>query len=240
MASPVRDCIPSDTTLAALPAVFGGTAREAADPSSQPGDRLRRLRNRLGLSTRKVAECSREVARRQGSAEFAISHARMVQIENGGSAPSIYKLFSLSAIYGVAVGELLSFYVREDEPARLHLAMGHAATHLAALEHLHEPGFRYGYIGLSDVTMSPLIRPGATVQIDTTQKVEPRAEYRNEYERPVYFLETREGYLCSWCEMASGRLLAIPHPLSPARTRTFAYPAEVDVVGRVTAVTSRI
>ncbi len=194
----------------------------------------------MGLTTRKVAELSQTIAREHGSPEFAISHARLVQIERDGSAPSVEKLFSLSAIYGVAIGDLLGLYLNLAAHVRFHSAMQHDATHLTAMEQFHEPGLRYGLIGLSDFTMSPLIRPGATVQIDTTQRMVRRAECRNEHERPVYFLETREGFLCSWCDLVSGRLVAIPHPQSPCSTQIFAFPTEVDVVGRVVAVTSRL
>src|SRR5262245_27139707 len=45
----------------------------------KPGESLRRLRMRLGLSTRRVAELSRTVAAKHGSSDFSISHARLVQ-----------------------------------------------------------------------------------------------------------------------------------------------------------------
>src|SRR5947207_12170026 len=77
---------------------------------AKPGDSLRRLRMRLGLSTRRVAELSRTVATEQGSSDFSISHARLVQIENDDSIPSIHKLFTLSSVYGVSVQELFSVY----------------------------------------------------------------------------------------------------------------------------------
>src|SRR4051794_40020541 len=152
MASPVRDCFPSTTILQPLPARAGAVRVEDAGPQTQPGDGLRRLRRRLGLTTRKVAESSQEIARGQNNAEFAISHARLVQLENGGSAPGIHKLFSLSPIYGVPMTDLIALYVKVEAPARLHLAMGHPVTHLMALDNLHEPGLLYGFIGLSDVS----------------------------------------------------------------------------------------
>jgi transcriptional regulator with XRE-family HTH domain len=238
MASPVQDCFPAVTTLEPPRAVEShGPAGNGPRPAAS--DALRRLRTRLGLTTRKVAEASQTVAREQGSAKFAISHARLVQIENGRSTPSLQKVFSLSAIYGVAASESLSLYV-PAAPLRLHVAMQHSATHLATLEHLHTPGFRYGVIGLDDFTMAPLIRPGSIVQIDPARKIATRTAYRSEHDRPVYFLETRDGFICCWCEVSGGRLLSIPHTLSPGKTRVFAYPSDVDVVGRVTAVTARL
>jgi hypothetical protein len=99
---------------------------------------------------------------------------------------------------------------------------------------------RWGLVGLGDYTMYPLIRPGSLVQIDDNQKPVAVGAFRNEYDRPLYFIELREGYLCSWCEFRKGRLLCLSHPLSPVTSREFAYPGEAEIVGRVTAIAARI
>ena len=65
----------------------------------RPGDQLRELRNRLGVTTREVEELSRKLAERTGNDEYYISNAWLTQLENKDSVPSIYKLFSLSVIY---------------------------------------------------------------------------------------------------------------------------------------------
>jgi hypothetical protein len=106
------------------------------------------------------------------------------------------------------------------------------------LEHLKQPHFRYGFIGTSDYTMSPLIPPGSVVQLADCTRVAKPSAYRTELERPVYFLESRAGCVCSWCEVIEGRLYSIPHPLSPCRPRSFAL-SEVDIIGRVTGVALR-
>jgi transcriptional regulator with XRE-family HTH domain len=103
----------------------------------------------------------------------------------------------------------------------------------------------YGYIGTKDLTMQPLIPPGSFVQIDTKQtKVKKKAVEGNSgqslFERPIYFLDLRDGYACGWCEIESGELTLIPHPDSPEKTRRFRYPSEVEIVGRVTGVAMRI
>src|SRR5579862_526913 len=64
----------------------------------RPGDQLRELRNRLGVTTREVEELSRRIAERSGNEEYYISNAWLTQLENTNSVPSIYKLFSLSVI----------------------------------------------------------------------------------------------------------------------------------------------
>jgi transcriptional regulator with XRE-family HTH domain len=99
---------------------------------------------------------------------------------------------------------------------------------------------RYGYIGLSDDTMYPLIRPGAVVEIDTRQtRVPSTATWPNEFEKPIFFVELRNGYAFGWCEIRSKKLVITPHPLSRARARDFDYPREAEIVGRVIGYSTR-
>lgn len=91
----------------------------------------------------------------------------------------------------------------------------------------------YGHLGLTDVTMYPMIRPGALLKIDTRQTKLVSGTWGNEYERPIYFIELRDAYACGWCELQGNQLLMIPHPSSPASVRRFLYPREAEVVGRV-------
>jgi hypothetical protein len=97
-----------------------------------------------------------------------------------------------------------------------------------------------GYIGLEDYTLFPLIRPGSFVEIDEHQnKVKP-GNWQNEFDRPIYFVELRGGYACSWCELDGTQLILVPCPQSRGQIRQVRYPADADIVGRVTAVTMRI
>jgi hypothetical protein len=88
--------------------------------------------------------------------------------------------------------------------------------------------------------MSPIIRPGSLVQIDQNQRRIANVKWGDEYERPIYFLELRGEFLCSWCEITGGYLSAIPHPNSNYEVRRFAYPREAEIVGRVVCVTMRL
>jgi len=99
---------------------------------------------------------------------------------------------------------------------------------------------QYGYIGLDDYTMYPLLRPGSFVQIDSHPVRTPTADWRTEFDRPIYFIELRDGYACSWCEMRGSQITLIPHPLSGCTIRQFAYPDEAEIVGQVTAVAMRL
>ena len=111
---------------------------------------------------------------------------------------------------------------------------------VALLQQLDLRNCLCGYIGLEDYTLFPLIRPGSFVEIDEHQnKVKP-GNWQNEFDRPIYFVELRGGYACSWCELDGNQLILVPSPQSRGQIRQFRYPTEADIVGRVTAVTMRI
>lgn len=96
-----------------------------------------------------------------------------------------------------------------------------------------------GYIGLTDRTMYPLIRPGSLVRIDMLQNRVQRYNTRSAFERPIYFVELRDGYACGWCELQGNDLLIIPHYSSPARIRRFIHLKEAEIVGRVISFDTR-
>jgi hypothetical protein len=54
------------------------------------------------------------------------------------------------------------------------------------------------------------------------------------------FSELRKEYICSWCEIREGHLLAVPYPNSRCEIRRFPYPQEADIIGRVTGVAMRL
>lgn len=92
----------------------------------------------------------------------------------------------------------------------------------------------YGYIGLEDYTLFPILRPGSFVQIDPrVRKILP-GRWPTEYDRPIYFIELRDGYCCGWCEMDHPYLLLLPHPLSPAKIRRLTYGVDGEIIGQVT------
>ena len=108
------------------------------------------------------------------------------------------------------------------------------------IQHLDLKNGVYGFVGMGDRTLYPIIRPGSIVQIDQNQKRVVPVRYENEHERPIYFIELRGEYICSWCEMREGYLSAIPHPASKCEIRRFSHPQEAEIVGRVIGVTMRL
>ncbi len=95
----------------------------------------------------------------------------------------------------------------------------------------------YGYIGMDDYTLHPFIRPGSFVRIDPRQKKIPSVHWHSDHDRPIFFVELRERYVCCWCEMHDGRLILIPTQQSKRRAQHLRYPADATIIGRVTAVT---
>jgi len=102
--------------------------------------------------------------------------------------------------------------------------------------------YRRGIIGKLDLTLNPMIPAGSIVQIDTAKReISSTKNWTHEFQRPIYFLMTPEGYVCGWCELDSNSewLTLIPHPLSPASSRRWKYRTEVENLGRVIAVVIR-
>ncbi len=99
---------------------------------------------------------------------------------------------------------------------------------------------RYAFIGTEDLFMYPLLQPGTFLAIDETQRKIADSGWTNEFERPIYFLEHRQGYICGWCDLTDGQLILQPHPASLCHPRVFKYPDEIDLIGQVTGVAMRL
>ena len=103
-------------------------------PSLLLGERLKHLRTCLGITTRDVSGLSQRIAETEGSAEFQISNSWLTQLENSDSVPSIYKLFSLSSIYGVKFTDLLAMCgVDLDRLVRHQVTIALPRTHLISI-----------------------------------------------------------------------------------------------------------
>ncbi|WP_235011573.1 XRE family transcriptional regulator [Bryocella elongata] len=101
---------------------------------------------------------------------------------------------------------------------------------------------RRGVVGQRDRTLEPMIRPGSIVLIDTQKRaIAHRREWTSEFDRPIYFLLTRDGYVTGFCELdkESTWLTLVPHPLSYESSRRWKYRKEIEVIGTVTGVALR-
>lgn len=238
-----------------------------------PGLRLRRQRERLGLSYRDVERASFQIAMNRGRPDFILHISRLADMENNNIVPTLYKLFSLAAIYHLDPVELSAWYEAPFQqashegaslpPPRTHLAEPflpppipiHAQGSLDAdvtslLADLpNAPGgsscgslpphgrFRHGYIGLSDRRMAPILRPGSAVLIDTSIHTIDDSTWSSEYDRPLYFVELRDGYRCGWFYRSKATLIMQPHTLSHCAPEAWRTPDEAEVVGQVVGIT---
>src|SRR5437763_4253922 len=89
----------------------------------------------------------------------------------------------------------------------------------------------YGFIGSKDFTMYPILPPGSFVQIDPAKTRVRKGMWKSDYDRPIYFLETREESLCGWCNIWEGKIILQTHPMSPCEVRIMSWPQEAEVIG---------
>jgi hypothetical protein len=80
------------------------------------------------------------------------------------------------------------------------------------------------------------------VLIDTQKRsIAGRREWNHEFDRPIYFLMTRQGYVSGFCELdrETDWLTVIPHALSFEPNRRWRFKREIEVVGTVVAAIVR-
>jgi transcriptional regulator with XRE-family HTH domain len=111
---------------------------------------------------------------------------------------------------------------------------------LAYLAQFATSDFTYGYVGTEDFTMYPILPPGSFIQVDESRTRVADAAWRSEWERPIYFVETREGHTCCWCSMKREDIILQPHPLSPVPIRILRHPQEAEVIGQVVGVAMKL
>jgi transcriptional regulator with XRE-family HTH domain len=248
----------------------------------ETGQRLKRVRERMGLRYREVEEASLGIAQRHNNDEFAIALSRLADIENKGTVPTIYKLFSLCAIYRLDPYEVCQWYGVDlanlpAEAAQIEIERTHPigfnptdhgtvqlplaldpgidlrrTTHLSRLiqrwgtlpamllNGIDLKSHRYGFIGTDDWFMYPLLMPGSLVMIDETRRKPTNGAWTSEWDRPVFFLEYREGFACGWCSVEENTLILVPHPGSQSSPLLFSLPSDVDIIGQVVGVAMRL
>lgn len=243
-------------------------------------ENLRAIREELGLTLRDVETASERIARRRDNEEYLIPISRLSDFETKGVIPSIYRLYSLAAIYRCNFRDILSWYGVEPEvslsdmeaapPPLSHLTEALSNTRTVEMPVRMDPGFdpkktsnlgrmveswgavpfiylerlsklqfTYGYVGTEDQTMFPILPPGSFIQVDETRNRVRKGGWRSEYERPIYFVETREGHTCCWCAVDKEEIILQSHPLSPVRPKVVPK-AEAEIVGQVVGVAMRL
>ncbi|HEX4275622.1 MAG TPA: hypothetical protein VHZ74_09725 [Bryobacteraceae bacterium] len=240
------------------------------------GQRLRRARERLNLKFRDVEQASQLIAERRGNPEFCVLISRLSDIENQGTLPSLYRLYSLCCIYRLDLNEVLSWYgvpvesmaadaslIQIEKTHAIHfdpdagaaamlpisldpginlrrtffvseLVQRWGKLPLSLLSGIDVSRFRYGFVGTEDWGMYPAIPPGSLLVVDDTRRKIQAAGWRSLSERPIYFLQDREGhYYCRWCSVKEGVISLISDPASDAPILNFSFPGEIEVIGQV-------
>ena len=111
---------------------------------------------------------------------------------------------------------------------------------LAYLANLSNDKYMYGYVGSEDFTMYPLLPPGTFLQVDESRNKIEQGMWRSELERPIYFVETRDGYTCCWCSLKGEQIVLQPHPLSPVPVKMLRHPQEAEVIGQVVGIALKL
>ena len=246
------------------------------------GQKLRRVRERLNLRVRDVEQASQRIAEKYQNLEFVVLINRISEIENKSLVPSVYKLYSLCAIYRLDFTEVLEWYGMDlaalpadsmfVEVSRTHAIGFQAPQHgeisiplaldpgldlrrttyvsrmiqrwgklsLMFLSGLDPKDHRYGFIGTDDWFMYPLVQPGSFVVIDESRRKVQNDGWTNEFDRPIYFLEHRDGYMCGWCSQKDETLILMPHPASGEDPIVFSASSDIDVIGQVVGVAMRL
>lgn len=95
-----------------------------------PGQRLRVVREQLRLKYRDVEQASVEIANRHGNDQFLVGLSRLADIEHNGTVPSIYRLYSLAAIYRLSFSTVLKWYgIPLQDLAQESALIRHASTY---------------------------------------------------------------------------------------------------------------
>ena len=226
------------------------------------GQNLRIVREQLGLTMRDVETASERLARKHANEEYFVPISRLSDFETKGVIPSIYRLYSLTIIYRRDLRELLNWYgvnldatisdMEISVPPRSHFSHALANTSTVQIPIRMDPSFdprktlnfgrmieQWGTVPLVYLEGLSILPPSSFIQVDETKSKVSEGGWRSEYERPIYFIETRDGHTCCWCTLTREDIILQPHPLSPVAPRVFGR-HEAEVLGQVVGVAMRL
>jgi transcriptional regulator with XRE-family HTH domain len=217
------------------------------------GAKLRAIRQQLDLSLREVEQRSRRIAEKRADLSYRVSARWLERLESDEHELTLNKLMALAEIYGISIDRLVGYLQAGNEPSlildqlssRNETFPDQSPDETTLLPTENAPSrtaYLRGVIGKLDLTLHNMIPAGSIVQIDTNKReILPKKDWTHEFQRPIYFLKTKDAYFCGWCELDedSEWLILIPHPLSSAPSRRWKYGTEVENLGRVVSVVIR-
>ena len=122
------------------------------------GEKLKRVRDRLNLTIRDVEEASRKIAARHKNDEFVVGLSRLSEIENKGTVPTVYRLYSLCSIYRLDLLEVLEWYGVD---------MGELAADSAVAEIARTHPISFGSMATGHVHLPLALDPGIDIRRTT-------------------------------------------------------------------------
>jgi hypothetical protein len=174
---------------------------------------LRTIRVQRQLSLQDVEEQSFRLAQEWGNEAYRISAGWLDRLEREEQEMPLSTIVVLANIYNFPAQLLL----RSVSPGSPHAASHREpsipiatsrdrtpdhTTVLPAEKGTSPARFEKGVIGKGDRTLDPMVPPGSIVYIDPNDRVIPtRRNWTHEFHRPIYFLLTRDAYMCGWCEL---------------------------------------
>lgn len=81
-----------------------------ASMMEEAGRKLKRAREKLELTYRQVADASARIASIRKNEEYTINLSRLADIEKGETVPTIYRFYSLCAIYRLELRDVMEWY----------------------------------------------------------------------------------------------------------------------------------
>jgi hypothetical protein len=171
------------------------------------------IRLRRQLSLEDVEEQSLHLAQEWGNEAYRISPDWLEQLEREEHEVPLSTIVVLTNIYNLPAQQSVTPRF-PDSPHALNLrelsirnSTGRVPTPdqttVLPAENGSSPArFERGVIGTGDRTLDPMVPPGSIVHIDTNERLIPRSRnWDDKFQRPIFFLLTRETYVCGWCEL---------------------------------------
>ena len=163
-------------------------------------------------------------------------------IPGAGAANKLQRVSSPNSTLLLSEGPLEQ-HAREWLPDSFLMEPAPEATTLLPSEQGMLPThYRRGVIGQHDRMLEPMVPSGSIVLIDTQKRaIASRRDWTNEFNRPIYFLYTRTGYISGFCELdrEAEWLTVVPHPLSYEPSKRWRFKKEIEVIGTVAGVPMR-